>query len=144
MFEVDSAKNVGLPRFLDKNVSWSAKQNEENIKQSMFDEFFFAYGVRFLRKCFIFLICQKNHNWINRTYLKNCFRNTIIRYSWISLCKKCPYSVLFWSAISRIRTRITPNMDTFHAVFNIVNSFRLRNKFVDIETYSFFLKGMVL
>ena len=72
---------------LDKNVSWRAKQNEENIKQSMFDEIFFAYGVRFLRKCFIFLICQKNHNWINRTYL-----------------------------------------------FNIVNSFRLRNKFVDIES----------
>ena len=53
-----------------------------------------------------------------------------------SLCKKCPYSELFWSTFSRIRTeygeicrisriqtesgkirtRITPNTDTFHAV----------------------------
>ena len=46
-----------------------------------------------------------------------------------SLREKCPYSELFWSAFSRIlteyliesecgkiRTRITPNMDTFHAV----------------------------
>ena len=55
---------------------------------------------------------------------------------WISLCKKCPYSELFWSAFSRIRTeygeilriqsecgkirtRITPNTDTFHAVYTI-------------------------
>ena len=48
-----------------------------------------------------------------------------------TLCKKCPYSELFWSAFSRIRTkygeilnpnagkcwtRITPNTDTFHLV----------------------------
>ena len=35
------------------------------------------------------------------------------------LHKKCPYSELFWSAFSRIRTRITPNTDTFHAVLNL-------------------------
>ena len=32
---------------------------------------------------------------------------------------QCPYSELFWSAFSRIRTEygeITPNTDTFHAV----------------------------
>ena len=28
----------------------------------------------------------------------------------------CPYSGLFWSAFSRIRTRITPKTDTFYAV----------------------------
>ena len=32
------------------------------------------------------------------------------------LRKKCPYSELFWSTFSRIRTRITLNMDTFHVV----------------------------
>ena len=32
-----------------------------------------------------------------------------------SLRKKCSYSELFWSAFSRIRTRITPNTDTFQA-----------------------------
>ena len=29
---------------------------------------------------------------------------------------KCPYSELFWSVFSRIRTRIIPNRDTFYAV----------------------------
>ena len=33
-----------------------------------------------------------------------------------TLCKKCPYLELFWTVISRIRTRITPNTDTFRAV----------------------------
>ena len=33
-----------------------------------------------------------------------------------SLRKKCPYSELFWSVFSPIQSRITPNMDTFHAV----------------------------
>ena len=40
-----------------------------------------------------------------------------------TLREKCPYSELFWSAFSRIqsecgkmRTTITPNMDTFYAV----------------------------
>ena len=42
------------------------------------------------------------------------------------LRKKCPYSEFFWSTFSRIqteygdiqsvRTKITPNTDTFHAV----------------------------
>ena len=35
----------------------------------------------------------------------------------LSLPKKSPYSELFWAAFSRIRTRMTPNMDSFHAVF---------------------------
>ena len=44
----------------------------------------------------------------------------------VTLRKKCPYSELFWSVFSRIRTeygeirkmrtRITPNTNTFHAV----------------------------
>ena len=40
-----------------------------------------------------------------------------------TLRTKCPYSEIFWSAFSRIRTkygkkrtRITPNTDTFYAV----------------------------
>ena len=33
-----------------------------------------------------------------------------------SLRKKCRYLELLWSAFSRIRTRLTPNMDTLHAV----------------------------
>ena len=32
------------------------------------------------------------------------------------LREKCPYSELFWSTFSPIRTRITPNTDTFYAV----------------------------
>ena len=37
-----------------------------------------------------------------------------------SLRKTCPYSELFWSVFSRIQSRITPNMDTFHAVSLLV------------------------
>ena len=33
-----------------------------------------------------------------------------------TLRKKCPHSELFWSECGKMRTRITPNMDTFHAV----------------------------
>ena len=33
-----------------------------------------------------------------------------------SLLEKCPCSELFWSSFSSIRTRITPNKDTFYAV----------------------------
>ena len=33
-----------------------------------------------------------------------------------SLRKKWPYLELFWSKFGKIRTRITPNTDTFHAV----------------------------
>ena len=40
---------------------------------------------------------------------------------WDSLRKKCPYSELFWSLFSRIRTKITPNTDTFHPMANMMN-----------------------
>ena len=33
-----------------------------------------------------------------------------------SLREKCPYSEFFWSECRKIRTRKTPNRDTFHAV----------------------------
>ena len=34
----------------------------------------------------------------------------------VTLRKNCSCSELFWSAFSRIRTRVTPNTDTFYAV----------------------------
>ena len=37
-------------------------------------------------------------------------------FSYQPLRKKFPYSELFWSECGKIRTRITPNTDTFHAV----------------------------
>ena len=42
-------------------------------------------------------------------------------YSWeYSMREKCPYSEFFWSVFSRIQTRKTPNMDTFHTVNNLL------------------------
>ena len=35
----------------------------------------------------------------------------------LPLRKKCPYSELFWSECGKIRTRITPNTDTFYVVY---------------------------
>ena len=43
-------------------------------------------------------------------------QESISRYTKISLRKKCPYSELFWSECGKMRTRITPNTDTFHAM----------------------------
>ena len=65
--------------------------------------------------------------------IHNTFKRALSDICLIRLRKKCPYSELFWSAFSRLRTeygvslriqsecgkmrtRITPNTDTFHAV----------------------------
>ena len=42
----------------------------------------------------------------------------------LSLREKCPYSELFWSGCGIMRTRITSNTDTFHAVYCIVRNFQ--------------------
>ena len=39
--------------------------------------------------------------------------------------KKCLYSELFWSVFSRIRTRTTPNTDTFYAVAKYLSRYTL-------------------
>ena len=53
-----------------------------------------------------------------------------------SLPEKCPYWELVWSAFSRIqsecremRTRITPNTDTFYAVIFSNNVPRIENSY---------------
>ena len=43
-------------------------------------------------------------------------KKKILKFQTQSLRKKCRYSKLFWSECGKIRTRITPNMDTFDAV----------------------------
>ena len=40
----------------------------------------------------------------------------------VLLRKKCPYSELFWSKCGKMRSRITSNTDTFHAVFQLIVS----------------------
>ena len=37
----------------------------------------------------------------------------------LTLREKCPYSELFWSECGKMRTRITPNTDTFYTVHSI-------------------------
>ena len=59
----------------------------------------------------------------------------------ITLCKKCPYSELFWcteylSVLSpnagKMRTRVTPNTETFHVV--LAMTFKsIRNKCCDFS-----------
>ena len=51
---------------------------------------------------------------------------------WSSLRKKCRYSELLWSAFSRIRTRTTPNTDTFHSV---VIHFKFQRRWMDCDSY---------
>ena len=45
----------------------------------------------------------------------------------VTLRKNCSCSELFWSAFSRIRTRVTPNTDTFYAVLGKYMPIFLRN-----------------
>ena len=47
---------------------------------------------------------------MNMVYIKLLLWHTLL------LCEKCPYSELFWSVLFRIRTRITPNVDTFYTM----------------------------
>ena len=48
--------------------------------------------------------------------LKGFFVEIGVKSQHSTLRKKCPHSELFWSECGKMRTRITPNMDTFHAV----------------------------
>ena len=54
-----------------------------------------------------------------------------------TLRKKCPYSELFSSAFSSIRTRITPNTDTFQEVKSL-NKMTI-NTIFNICSFSFFV-----
>ena len=65
-------------------------------------------------------------------YYRFIFVNFLLVWTWLILRKKCPYSELFWSASPnagrKMRTRITPSTDTFHAMslfsrkwFNLVD-----------------------
>ena len=46
----------------------------------------------------------------------------------ITLREKCPYSELFCSECGKMQTRITPNMDTFHAVSHTSPNFNRREE----------------
>ena len=54
-----------------------------------------------------------------------CLANVDFRMSiWFATLRKMsPYSQSFWFTFSRIRTRITPNTETFHAVQVILQMF---------------------
>ena len=54
-----------------------------------------------------------------------------------TLRKKCPYSELFSSAFSSIRTRITPNTDTFQEVKSLNKM--IINTIFNICSFSFFV-----
>ena len=50
------------------------------------------------------------------TYEMSMVYIKLLSWHTLLLREKCPYSELFWSVLFRIRTRITPNMDTFCAM----------------------------
>ena len=107
----------------DNTLCWNAKI--QKVLQSSRKSLCF--------KCFTFISCS------NFTL--------IFRYS--TLRKKCPYSELFWPAFSciltkygeilspyssecgKMRTRMTPNMDTFHAVILYLIDANLKYNYVN-------------
>ena len=50
----------------------------------------------------------------------NSFKLSILRKVAPPLHEKCPYSKLFWSECSKLRTRITTNTDNYYAVLIFV------------------------
>ena len=58
-------------------------------------------------------------------YRQNSFKITLVWYKSpyilgnLALRKKCSYSELLWSVFSCIRTRKTPNTDTFYATWDL-------------------------
>ena len=66
------------------------------------------------------------------------FKHVFCRMSYaegtMTLRKKCPYSEFFWSAFSRIRTRITPNTDTFHAVWRTTYTIHVNEQLLLLMT----------
>ena len=66
-----------------------------------------------------------------------------------TLHEKCPYLEFFWSAFSCMRTRITPNTDTFYAFKEFFNNAKmnkmlLRIGFVTLLIFCFFSKVIQL
>ena len=91
------------------------------------DLLFCCVGYRRRRPCFNFCSYSfslfKNHTKLLINILPCAFY--IFHHTW-SLHIKCPYSELLWSIFSHIRTeyvkmrtRITPNTDTFYAVYTL-------------------------
>ena len=52
--------------------------------------------------------------------LKGFFVEIGVKSQHSTLRKKCPHSELFWSECGKMRTRITPNIDTYHAVYTAI------------------------
>ena len=79
--------------------------------------------VKFLKTFFVFvgvprLMLYKNCNGVS------CHNRQVPDKD--ALFEKCPYSELFWSVFSRIRTRITPNKDTIQAVITNIKTEKIQ------------------
>ena len=77
-----------------------------------------------------------NPNWSN-FYRPGFFHQRVsYKTKCVSLREKCPYSELFWSKCGKIRTRITPNTDTFYPV--CINWWCTHSKSLSSSTIKFF------
>ena len=59
----------------------------------------------------------------------NVNHTVLLKHLYYSLREKCPYSELLWSVFSQIRTRITPNTDTFYAL-TMMQKTKILNGFI--------------
>ena len=109
---------------------------EVTLCNSIFQSSLFLLGKQYFMQLSVFLL----EIWLKigfSDFLKLCWKAINLRWFLENsiLRKKCPYSELFWPVFSRIwteyhiqsecgkiRTRITPNTDTFHTVANAESS----------------------
>ena len=84
---------------------------------------FFNNNAKVAQNQAVFLSLLGTYNKIFYKSAIKYWRHKLLMNISLSLREKCPYSELFWSLFSRVWTeygeilRITPNTDTFYAVF---------------------------
>ena len=98
----------------------------EHIVSDLRPEFrYYLQASKILAYRYKFIILKKNISGMKLGQKSKAWRLKSKDKS-ITLCQKCPYSELFWSVFSaygvqsergKIRTRITPNTDTFCILF---------------------------
>ena len=119
-----------------RNQSIENRLFQGTLPNDCFSIAFFRLNCYILKSNFSFALIDVGSSSLYSSMILSISTSHLVITNWIRQCislrKKCPYSEFFWSIFSRIRTkygekrgkcwkirtRKTPNTDTFHAVFD--------------------------
>ena len=83
---------------------------------------------------------HKNIKFFVKDFLRQCAQSRSFLRKEFALCEEFPYSEFFWSECGKIRTRKTPNTNTFYTVlftfgnFFIAHKESLKEKFIFVRS----------